>query len=812
MTLSRRYSGTDSSGSYQDTTTTYEGYGRVASQQMPAQSPGTATTWAYNDDDTVRSVTDARGATTTYAYNGRHLPTSITYSASGGISVPAPVTYAYDAAGNRMWMEENGQRRMTYHYNSLSMMDWEERQFPGLTGTYRLSYDYNLAGQLKSIADPTNSTISYAHDRAGRVTGISGTPYGTGGVNGVPYIEISQYASNLKYRAWGALKSLTYGNQMTLEHQFNQRLQLTQYLVGNQTLPSGAPPTSETRLMSSNFQYYADGNLRFASDNLGNVFDRAYAYDQVGGASEAYSGSEALDFLNGTNSGTATGPYRQSFQHDAFGNMTSHTSRFWSQSALTTNLSYTNNRRQDAGITYDANGNLTQDADLQYTYDAAGRNASIFNAATSKTITPVYDGDSQVVHRTEVEGTTTIANFFQLRSTVLGGKVITELDSAGQKKMGYIYCNGKLIARQEPNWVTWQHDNPFTGTRGISNRDGHGGVEVEPDALGVDMGLFDPFPVPEQWEPPADGLVGLFPGSDSGGSGMPSGRCTLDGIAIFCRDAANLLHMGAAEFEHPTAIWDDGWVFVTFNRQTEVHEGRSSIIIPNIENDRLVDIVTTTRRVESDTEELFRLFAFKSARTVEPLHETPATSPQEPIEETFHRLLVTKAFLKKLGHCLRDLFNVIPFETGFVNKADGSGGSLTFKVLKTNAVLTVRSDTTLNSEELASMQGKPELMAGSVYGLATPTNPFTNFIAKERANVKGNPNQSDYMLYLAIQVHETGNSLAFILGDPLNRKVMPNRPVAVDPKLRANDSDSGMALEECVFGAVDTRLRHSIMY
>jgi YD repeat-containing protein len=62
----------------------------------------------------------------------------------------------------------------------LSLMDWEDRQFPGLSGEYRLSYDYNLVGQIKTIIDPTNSAINYARDSAGRVTGVTGTPYGTG--------------------------------------------------------------------------------------------------------------------------------------------------------------------------------------------------------------------------------------------------------------------------------------------------------------------------------------------------------------------------------------------------------------------------------------------------------------------------------------------------------------------------------------------------------------------------------------------------------------------------------------------------------
>jgi hypothetical protein len=52
---------------------------------------------------------------------------------------------------------------------------------------------------------------------------------------------------------------------MSLTHEFNQRLQLTQFVVGGMTPPSSAPPGWETRLMSSDFQYYADGMLRSAS-------------------------------------------------------------------------------------------------------------------------------------------------------------------------------------------------------------------------------------------------------------------------------------------------------------------------------------------------------------------------------------------------------------------------------------------------------------------------------------------------------------------------------------------------------------------
>jgi hypothetical protein len=99
------------------------------------------------------------------------------------------------------------------------------------------------------------------------------------------------------------------------------------------------------------------------------------------------------------------------------------------------------------------------------------------------------------------------------------------------------------------------------GTRGGSNQDGQASIDVQLDSMGVDLGLSDPYPEPELWEPSEFSPIGLLPSS-----GMPSGRCTLDGIPVFCSDAEHLLQTGAAEFKRPDVVWDEGWRFVTFKR------------------------------------------------------------------------------------------------------------------------------------------------------------------------------------------------------------------------------------------------------
>ncbi|HEU4769410.1 MAG TPA: DUF4214 domain-containing protein, partial [Pyrinomonadaceae bacterium] len=137
----KQYQGADTSGVYQEILRTYDGYGRLATQKDPIQT--TATTYTYNAADQPLTITDARGATQTFTYNNRNLPTQISYS---NFWQPlTAVTVGYDAAGNRTLMTD-GTGSRTFQYNQLSQLTSETRQFTGLSGSFTLSYEYNLAG------------------------------------------------------------------------------------------------------------------------------------------------------------------------------------------------------------------------------------------------------------------------------------------------------------------------------------------------------------------------------------------------------------------------------------------------------------------------------------------------------------------------------------------------------------------------------------------------------------------------------------------------------------------------------------------
>jgi hypothetical protein len=269
-------------------------------------------------------------------------------------------------------------------------------------------------------------------------------------VTGSGYANVTSYASNLRYRAWGGMKSMSYGNGLTLAASYTSRLQLASFEVAGRPAQYGT-----STVMSSQYQYHADGSLKSAHDVLDERMDRAYHYDLAGRLQEAYTGSEARDFLNQTQSGMQTGPYRQTYQYSVWGELNQRTNRFWNQQNNFT-ASYVNGRNQNASWQYDSDGRVLHDETLSYTYDAAGRNRQVSDPGNTRVTTQEHDADGQVVrHTAGYQGLQPYEDSYYLRSSVLGGRVITELSSQGQKVKGYVYAGGEVLARQENNQVTW---------------------------------------------------------------------------------------------------------------------------------------------------------------------------------------------------------------------------------------------------------------------------------------------------------------------------------------------------------------------
>lgn len=436
-------------------TFSFDGYGRLQSRTTPEQG---TTSYSYLADDTVQTMTDARGASSTFAYNGRHQVTAVSYGVPAGVAATANVSLAYDAAGNRTSMSD-GLGSVSYAYDQLSRLTAETRSFNGL-GSFTFNYAYNLVGQLTSITNPWGAQVGYGYDKVGELTGVTGAGYA----------NVSNYATGITYRAFGSIKGMTYGNGRTLSTAYDNRLRLTSLTVSN--------------IQSYNYAYdYFNehtGRVTYAQSAYDSSLDRSYEYDDFGRLAVSHSGAEARAHAFSGQWGTMDGPYSLGFDYDQWGNMT-HRSGWGGEvqgggagQSSDIFINYTNNRRN--GFSYDAAGNLTNDLGQTFTYDATGQQTY----ASFMSVQQDYDGDGLRARKTE-NGSTT----YYLRSTVLGGQVAAEMDGSGNWTRGFVYQGNGLLAVQEGG-VFWVHQDPITKSKRLTDIFGNFVSAIELDPWGAD--------------------------------------------------------------------------------------------------------------------------------------------------------------------------------------------------------------------------------------------------------------------------------------------------------------------------------------
>jgi YD repeat-containing protein len=456
-----------------------------------------------------------------------------------GVPQTPTVSYEYDAATNLTAMND-GEGRIDYKYDEMSRLTSENRDFNNITnpsstdGSYKLSYEYTLFGALKSITDPYNARINYTVDKIGRTTAVTGA---------VAYAGLTNYATELQYRAWGAGKHLKYGNDSVLNIDYNTQLNPSQYELLN---------SSSTSVMKAEYKYYSDNRLQFVNDLGNDRLDRKYAYDQTGRLTGAESGYAA----NGQPYSTSTtGPYGLSYGHDSFDNLTSRYNYYWySGTHPSFNTTYVNNRNQNVGWTYDPDGRAInfqtpnssgQSSNSRFTYDASGQQ-----------VQGVNDGNGQQIKWSDR---------YYVRSTVLGGAVISEVSSevhqpsnhAGLKLSTYVYFEGRLIAEQTTNGlyaqtqtevVVWKQKDPLN----TSSYGAAGQVAIDPNGISTDSPnysnlnqyssyysqYFNYYNYGQNYNPwQGTGYGSSSPYSSGGGAGGVPGNptvCTVNGVSQPC--------------------------------------------------------------------------------------------------------------------------------------------------------------------------------------------------------------------------------------------------------------------------------------
>lgn len=262
------------------TTYVYDDFGRMIKQTSPVTG---VTTYDYDASDNLTTTTDANGATTTRIYDALSRLTSAVSAKSGSTS--ETVTWGYDAttAGafgiGRLTATTFPNGSTAYAYERRGLLRSEQSTLGG--ATYATSFAYDADGNRKSIIYPSGDSAIYTFDYAGRPA------------------TLASVITSAVYLAFGPLKSMTYANGATKTMAYDSRYRITENKL----------TTASATIADYIYTEDSTGNITAIHDATDPTYNRDFGYDDLNRLVTANTGTS----LWGTGS----------YTYDAMGNMTS---------------------------------------------------------------------------------------------------------------------------------------------------------------------------------------------------------------------------------------------------------------------------------------------------------------------------------------------------------------------------------------------------------------------------------------------------------------------------------------------------------
>jgi RHS repeat-associated protein len=391
---------------------------------------GNQTTYRYNTQSFLVSVTDASGQTRTLTRNPSSNNLVSAYSGSGSCPVcgnpgAGNVSYTFDQFGNTLTQTDALGNTTAYTYDTR-FNKVNSVQDP-IGNTTRFTYDSN--GNLTSTTDAKGNTTKIAYNSFGlpiQVTDASGA------------------ITALSYDAFGNLTSSTnaLGNSSNFIYDAVSRLIQTVDPLGRNSTAS----------------YDALNRLVSTSDALGHTIQ--FTYDPVGSLlsfSDPNGNVTKLTYDPMRRISTRANPLgkTQSYTYDHDSNLTQFTDR----------------RGQVSSFQYDVLNRLVmetyQDSTVSMSYDAAGRLLAV-NDSLSGTFGFSYDAAGRPLSQSEPNGTV------QYTRDALGRTAALQV--AGLSKVAYSYDPvGNLITASNPAaGISYSYDQrnlptTLTRTNGVSS-------------------------------------------------------------------------------------------------------------------------------------------------------------------------------------------------------------------------------------------------------------------------------------------------------------------------------------------------------
>ena len=380
--------------------TTYEYDSQNRQTKTMSADTGT-TTNTFDLNENLKTKTDANGIIITYNYDVANRLTNIVFPETA-----QNITYTYDTCPNgkgRLCVMTDPSGTTNYEYDGKGQVAKETKVIDNIT--YMTEYGYDRNKNLKTMKYPSGKVITYNYSNDRVINVLKDT---------------DTIASNIEYKPFGGLSSITYGNNLQQEIGYDQRFRITSIQTGT--------------VQNLTYAYDYNGNITGIMNTLDNTKNKTYTYD-------------ALDRLTG-----AVGPWGTlNYSYDGVGNRQTE-----STGAGVTNYEYNANRLMGSAggkvftFGYDNNGNTIAENTRQYIYNQNQRLIKVTEGGVTKG-EYVYNGNGQRVKKTTTSSGTVIFHYD------LQGKIMAESTATGIITADYVFLDGNPYAKIEGNNVYYYH-------------------------------------------------------------------------------------------------------------------------------------------------------------------------------------------------------------------------------------------------------------------------------------------------------------------------------------------------------------------
>jgi len=283
----------------------------------------------------------------------------------------------------------------TFSYNKRRLLAGESLTHAGI-GTWSLGYGYDTNGALASTTYPSGLAVTYSPNALGQPT------------------QAGTYATGVTYYPNGGMKQFTYGNGIVHTMAQNARQLPSQVVDGS--------------VLNNTYSYDANGNVAQIGDALVGARTRTMQYDGLDRLTQATSTSFGGD-----------GVYK--YTYDALDNIRSaklagikQHNYFYDASNRLTNVQ-NDGGATIAGLSYDAQGNLSGKNGQAFTFDYGNRLRNVPNKESYR-----YDAQGRRVASIGSSG-----NIWSLYAQ--DGSLRRQTNERQGKIFEYIQLNGSLVAK-----------------------------------------------------------------------------------------------------------------------------------------------------------------------------------------------------------------------------------------------------------------------------------------------------------------------------------------------------------------------------